>query len=220
MRVPPEIPYAIDVTSPFIEVLFHRRAVRAYKPDVIAEPRMLALLKAAVAAPTAKHEDPCRFVVVQDREVLKRISDRAKELARAAAKQHGNVLKAPSSPGDAIASPLADPEYNVFYDAGTLVVVCARLEPAPHTSDFWPAFSFVVADCWLAAENLMLAACADGLGTCCIGFAVAALNDAKIKAELGIPPECEAIAPIIVGVPSGVTPVVPRRPPDVMRWIR
>jgi nitroreductase len=220
MRVPLELPYAIDANSPFVEVLFHRRAVRAYTPEVVAEPRMLALLKAAVAAPTAKHEEPCQFVVVQDGRVMKRVSDRAKELARAAAAQHGNVLKSPGSPGDGIASPLADPEYNVFYDAGTLVVICAKLEPPPHTSDFWPSHSFVVADCWLAAENLMLAACADGLGTCCIGFAVPALNDAMIKSELGIPPDLEAIAPVIVGIPSGITPAVPRKPPDVLRWIR
>ena len=66
----------------------------------------------------------------------------------------------------------------------------------------------------------MLAACADGLGTCCIGFAVAALNDPNVKAELGMPAGMEAFAPIIVGVPAVVTPLVSRKPPVVLRWIR
>lgn len=66
-----------------------------------------------------------------------------------------------------------------------------------------------MADCWLAAENLLLAAYAQGLGTCVIGFAVSALNTPEWKAELKIPAEMTAVAPMIVGVPAGVTPPVP-----------
>lgn len=96
-------------------------------------------------------------------------------------------------PGDAaISAQFANPEFCVFYDAGTLIVICAK-----------PMGPFAVADCWLAAENLMLAACAMGLGTCCIGSAVPALNTVDAKAELGIPLDVTAVAPIIVGVPSG-----------------
>jgi nitroreductase len=220
MPTPPDILAPLNPNSPFTEVLYRRRAVRAYKADVIEEHRLRKLLDAAVHAPTARHQEPWQFAVVQNRELLKRISDRAKELARANAAHHGNVLKPPGSPGDGVASPLADPDFNIFYDAGTLVVICARLTPEFFSPDAWPAHSFVVADCWLAAENLMLAACADGLGTCCIGFAVQALNDPNIKAELGMPAGVEAFAPVIVGVPSGVTAPVPRKPPDVLRWIR
>ena len=53
----------------------------------------------------------------------------------------------------------------------------------------------VEADCWLAAENLMLAATAKGLGTCCIGFAVGILNTEEVKRELGIPEDGAAVAP-------------------------
>lgn len=77
---------------------------------------------------------------------------------------------------------------------------------------------FVTADCWLAAENLMLAAYAKGLGSCVIGFSVAALNTPKWKKELAIPSESIAIAPVIVGVPSGKTPVVPRKKPEIIFW--
>ena len=76
-----------------------------------------------------------------------------------------------------------------------------------------------MADCWLAAENLLLAACAQGLGTCVIGFAVSALNTPEWKSELKIPAEMTAIAPMIVGVPAGVTPPVPRKPPEIISWI-
>jgi nitroreductase len=66
----------------------------------------------------------------------------------------------------------------------------------------------------------MLAATAMGLGTCCIGFAVPVLNSPEVKQELGIPPEVVAVAPIIVGVPAGPMAGVPRKAPEILRWIR
>lgn len=74
--------------------------------------------------------------------------------------------------------------------------------------------SFVTADCWLAAENLMLAAPAYGLGTCVIGFAVPALADLELRADLGIPPEVLVVAPIIVGVPAATPAPTWRKPPN------
>jgi nitroreductase len=70
----------------------------------------------------------------------------------------------------------------------------------------------------MAAENLMLAACAIGLGTCVIGSCITALNTPKAKAELGIPAELNAVAPIIVGFPSGATALTSRREPLILAW--
>jgi nitroreductase len=184
------------------ELIYRRRAVRAYTPGILDESTIRALLGAAVQAPTAMHLEPWAFVVVQDRAVLKRLSDRAKVIAGEAAR-HRDLI---SGSG---ASPLSDPAFNIFYDAGTLIVICAR-ELGP----------FVEADCWLAAENLMLAACAMGLGTCCIGFAIPALRTPDVKQEFGIPPDVTAVAPIIVGRPRGDTHPVGRREPLVLRWVR
>jgi hypothetical protein len=62
----------------------------------------------------------------------------------------------------------------------------------------------------------MLAACAMGLGTCVIGFAVSALNSSEWKAELKIPDKMSAVVPIILGVPASATPPVPRKPPEFL----
>jgi nitroreductase len=64
----------------------------------------------------------------------------------------------------------------------------------------------------------MLAAFALGLGTCCIGSAVPALNTAEAKTEFGIPPDVDAIVPIIVGVPSEPGVEVPRKDPHILHW--
>jgi nitroreductase len=162
---------------------------------------VLALLQAAVRAPTAVHAEPWAFVVVQDTTALKRLSDRAKPLFLEEAH------RAHLDPGGHMLDVFASQEFNIFYDAGTLVVICAK-----------PMGPFVAADCWLAAENLMLAACAMGLGTCVIGSAVPALNTPAVKAELGIPAEYSAVAPIIVGRPSGETRPTARREPEILAW--
>jgi nitroreductase len=192
-----------------IETIYRRHSVRAYKSDQIDDRRILELLDVAVTAPTAMHQEPCQFVVVQDRALLKRISDRAKELTFADALHHGNVLKRPGSAGDGKSSRDADPEFDIFYDAGTLVVIAAEV-----TNEF------VTADCWLAAGTLMLAATAQGFGTCCIGSAVGALNLPQTKAELGIPTAVQAIAPLIIGLPQTDVPPTSRKPVNVIKWVR
>jgi nitroreductase len=184
-----------------IDAINHRRAVRDYTPQKIDQAVIRILLDAAVHAPTAVHEEPWAFAIVQDRNTLKRLSDNVKELLASGTDSIHPLL------GSHALDRFTNPEFNVFYNAGTLVVIYGK-----------PLGPFVVADCWLAAENLMLAAFANGLGTCPIGLAVAALNTPQWKRELGVPAEMTAIAPIIVGLPAGETPPVPRKPPEILSW--
>jgi nitroreductase len=191
------------------EAIARRRAVRAYQPDPIDEATVRELLKEAVRAPTAMHAEPWSFVVIQDRALLRRYSELAKT-AWSPERDGAHTIAHPAATPQASASAtLSRPDFNIFYDVGTLIVICAR-----------SAGRFAEADCWLAAENLMLAACGMGLGTCCIGFAVPVLNRSDVKAELGIPPEGVAVAPIIVGVPRGETPATTRKAPEILCWRR
>ncbi|MBS0336005.1 MAG: nitroreductase family protein [Proteobacteria bacterium] len=169
-----------------------RRSVRAYTEQRPGEDVIHTLLEAAVRAPTAMHLEPWGFAIVQDRAMLKRYSDRAKAA----------LGEPPGHP-----EMLDDPDFNIFYDAGTLVVVCRR-----------SSGPFADADCWLAAENLMLAAAEMGLGTCCIGFAVGVLNTPEAKRELNIPADGAAVAPIILGYPRGSVAQVPRKAPEILAW--
>ena len=149
----------------------------------------------------AVHEEPWAFAVVQDMALLKSLSDRAKTIFAADAHR--------THPDQAshLLEMVGNPDFNIFYNAGTLIIICAK-----------PKGAFVVADCWLAAQNLMLAAHAMGLGSCVIGFSVPALNTPEIKAELGIPADCVPVAPIIVGVPSGAPPQTTRKTPEIISW--
>jgi nitroreductase len=190
-----------EVSMSAMDAIYHRRSVRDYAPRTIGQAVIRTLLDAAVHAPTAMHEEPCSFAVIQDKNLLNRLSDSVKERVR-------NEARASDSPQAKHSLDLVNkPDFHVFYNAGTLIIIYSTFQGP-----------FVAADCWLAAENLMLAACAKGLGTCVIGFAVSALNTLEWKAELKIPPEMTAIAPIIVGVPAGETPPVPRKRPEIVTW--
>jgi nitroreductase len=175
-----------------VDAINLRASTRAFAPTPISAAEIDVLLRAAVRAPTAMHGEPWVFVIIQDPARLQTLSDAMKQ---------GVLAKA-------LAIRMLEPNYNPFYGAGTLIAIGAR--------NHGP---FIEADCWLAAENLMLAATAAGLGTCCIGSAVGALNDPPIKAAIGLPANVHVVAPIVVGHPADVTPPTPRRSPEVAAWL-
>ena len=183
----------------FSEVIAGRRAVRDYTNEAVDEPTIRHLIDAAVQAPSAVNEQPWTFTVVRDQRLLDRISDEAKAYMLA------NMPAGPHS--DHFQILLTDPRFQIFYRAPALVLIAA------HTPGPW-----VVEDCTLAAENLMLAAYAGGLGSCWIGFAQGYLNSPAGKTSLAMPATWTAIAPIIVGHPKSASPPVPRKTPDI-RWI-
>lgn len=190
-----------DTAMNVFETILARRSVRNYSRHEVKAEAIRTLLEAAVRAPTALHEEPWSFAVVQDREFLRHLSDMAKPLFIDEVRRQG------TQGAEAGFGLFARADFNIFYDAGTLIVICAK-----------PLGPFAAADCWLAAENLMLAACALGLGSCVIGSAVPALNSPAVKQELHIPADYAAVAPIIVGYRAGTTLRSPRREPVVLTW--
>lgn len=176
------------------ETILARRSVRSYTSQKVDSGTIRTLLEAAVRAPTAMHAEPWAFFVTQDRQVLQDLSDQAKPLFIEQIERSGHH-----------AGMMADAAFNIFYDAGSLIVICGRMSGP-----------FVAADCWLAAENLMLAACAMGLGTCVIGAALPALALPDVKKKLGIPEEYAAIAPVVVGYSAGSTVPTARKIPLIL----
>lgn len=164
----------------------HRpNAVHAYEPEAIDQQTLQLLMTTAVGAQRIAHPQSWQFVVIQDQGVLKSLSDRAK--ARLAAQSCALGL----SPEHL--APFVEPDFNIFHDATTLLVICARNRS-----------NFALADCWLVEENLVRAAQSIGLGTCAIGLAVTVLNLPEVKQELGIARELAPVAPIIIGKPRSV----------------
>ena len=188
-----------------MDVIHQRRSVRAYGEQQPSTSLIRSLLEAAVHAPTAMHREPWGFAVVQDKAVLRRYSDRAKALVRRASDAVG--WGSSRQLHGEHPSMLEDPAFNIFYDAGTLIVIC-RKDSGP----------FADADCWLAAQNLMLAAHGIGLATCPIGLAREAINEPEFRRELGIPDDFTAVLPIALGYARGRPEAPPRHEPRILGW--
>ena len=180
-----------------MDAIYKLRAVRHYLKRPVTTNLINCLVDAAVHAPTAMHEEPWVFTVIQNRDVLRDLSEDAKRLAM-------KEIRSVHAPDAKLLAQLEDPKFNVFYNAETLIVIWGK-----------PMGPFVEADCWLAAENFMLAACAKGLGTCVIGLAVGALNSPGWRKKFNLHEKMVAFAPIIVGFPDGVPAPVARKPPEI-----
>jgi nitroreductase len=182
-----------------MDAIYSRRSVRFYTDQPVEKPVVEALLQAAVQAPSALNQQPWAFAVIQDRKLLAQYSNRVKAHVLKTLKQQSPLYNHREE--------LANPEYNVFYGAGTLIIVCAKPEGV-HAEE----------DCSLAAQNLMLAAHATGLGTCPIGFAQPWLNLGRTTRTLVIPLNYMVVFPVIVGYPKGDQPPVARRVPEIVVW--
>jgi nitroreductase len=181
------------------EAISGRRSTREYTAQAVDEQSILRLIDAAVHAPNAVNQQPWTFTVVRDQGLLDRISREAKSHMLA------TMLDGPQS--DHFRSLLNDPKFHIFYRAPVLILI-SGVAQSP----------WIVEDCALAAENLMLAAYALQLGTCWIGFAQGFLNTSDGKTALGLPATWVPVAPIIVGHPKAVPAPVARKEPEI-RWV-
>jgi nitroreductase len=182
------------------QAIMGRRSVRDYTSEPVDEATILRLIDAAVHAPSAVNQQPYAFTVVRDQSVLDGISRDAKShmLATMGDVPHGDYLR----------SRLIDPGFQIFYHAPVLILISA-IAHGP----------WIVEDCALSAQNLMLTAHDAGLGSCWIGFAQSFLCTLAGKKELGLSDVCVPVAPIIVGHPKSATPAVPRNQP-MIHWVR
>ena len=182
-----------------LDAIRHRRAVRDYTDAEISPAVVRDIIRAATFAPSAMNTQPWAFAVFHGRERLARYSRRAKT--------HLLATTDPSFGLDPRIDQYANPGANLFHGADTLVVICAR-----------PGRFASVEDCFLAAQNFMLAAHGYGLGTCPVGFARTWFNRPEVKAELGIPSNYEAVLPIAIGHPMQPPADVPRDEPEMDCW--
>jgi nitroreductase len=181
------------------EAITGRRAVREFTAEPVDEQTIRLLIADAVQAPSAINEQPWTFTVVRDQALLDRVSRQAKA--------HMLATTPASAQPTHFRSMLDDADFQIFYHAPVLILISAATEGA-----------WIVEDCALAAQTLMLAAFAAGLGSCWIGFAQSYLNTPEGKAALRLPVAWVPVAPIILGHPKGATAPVPRKKPEI-QWV-
>jgi nitroreductase len=183
----------------FQQVVEGRRAVRQYRDAPLGRELIERLIGTAVLAPSAMNLQPWAFAVLGDAERIDAYARRAKEYLLA----NPAVLQLPPEE----LSFITDPQLNIFYHAPALLLVLAKSGEQQARED-----------CCLAAQTLMLAARAAGLGSCWIGLGRPWLDLPATKAELGIPPHYHVVAPLVLGYPAAWPESHGRSAPEV-HWL-
>jgi len=166
-----------------METIRARRAVRDFSDVPLDKQTIERLIQAAVQAPSAMNLQPWAFGVVTGRQRIDTLGARAKDYLLKHFPRAGHEAS--------LRSMVEDPHYALLHHAPAFLLVLAKSDQAQ-----------AIEDCCLAAENFMLAARNEGIGTCWIGFARPWLNLSSTKAELKIPEDYHVVAPIIFGYPK------------------
>ena len=158
----------------FLELVKNRQSTRAYQVDKSVESEKIErIIEAARLSPSACNAQPWHFIVVDDPELKNKVADAAS--ARLLGMNHF-TKQAP------VHIVIVEEKVNLSSGIGGIV-------KDKH-------FAFV--DLGIAAAHICLAAEAEGLGSCILGW----FNEGKIKKLLNIPDSKRVILDIIIGYPA------------------
>ena len=190
-----------------LETIAHRRSIRRFDTRQIEEETLQKILQTGLYAPSAGGRQGVLFVVCQDREVNTRLGKIKRANSHPRMASGGNYV---SRQQPSIADDLK--LTNAFYDAPTVITL------------FGPKnFLFAVDDCAVAAENMMLAADALGVGSCYIGQGRPAFADPygqEILRKWNIPADHYAVMQLVLGYPRPGDPHPTSKPRKDGRIIR
>jgi nitroreductase len=196
-----------------LEAMETCRAMRWLKPDPVPEDLIRKVLRAATSASSPGNSQGWDFVVVRDSQIRKRVGDLIRErvLPRLVPIPEG-------AGGDASRRRMMDGARNLagnFDRPPVLIFVCGASIYPPGN----PVDAFVPAALYPAAQNLIVAARALGLGTVFTTFHM--MCEPELREILGLPASHRIQVTIPMGWPERKFGPVKRRPLDeVVHWDR
>lgn len=157
------------------------------------------MLHEACLAPSACNTQPWRFIIIQEQQLMKKISDESKRCGLI------KMEKYPDSPFCRFKDIFTTPDYNIFYNAPALILVVGENN-----------YPFFREDCSCVANYLMFAATVRGLGTCWIGHAHN-IEDKVLRKEIGLPEDYQIAAAVILGYPNSIPEFCARNKPIILK---
>lgn len=182
-----------------LQTIRNRRSIRAFKSEQIKEEELKEIIDAAIYAPSASNKQPWHFTVVQNKDILDLLNKSFKELAR---KSDNDYIK---RVGD-------NENFHVFYNAPTVIIVSG--DEKNH---------YAAVDCAAAVENMLLAAEAQDIGGCWIGFIAYVFNSEKgreFSKKLGIPEGYKQIHALALGYKKVNRTIAPARKENSVNYIK
>jgi len=172
-----------------------RRSIRLYKPDPVPKGLIERVLEAAMWAPSGKNFQNWHFFVLQGakRDEYLQYSQKAWQNIRP-------VLEKRLKPS------LYQFTERFFYTlGGAPVLIFAYNRPNPEENN-----QTSMGSVYMAVQNLLLAAEAEGLGTCPLGSPLEVKEE--VDAFLGVDPdELQLVCGVTLGYPAHEPPAAPRQ---------
>jgi nitroreductase len=196
-----------------IEALTTTRAMRRLKPDPVPEALLLQVIQAATCASSPGNSQGWDFVLVRDPGQRKRIGDVVRE------KVLPRLVPIPEAAGASASRDRmlrgAHHLANHFDQAPVIVFVCGASIYPPGN----PIEAFVPSALYPAAQNLIVAARALGLGTVFTTFHM--MCEPEVREILALPQTHRIQVTIPLGWPEGRFGPVKRKPVEqVIHWDR
>jgi nitroreductase len=187
----------------FYEVIRNRRAVRKYKPDRVPEDLVYRILDAANWAPSGMNTQSWEFVVVSGAKLKSMGESLARIYEPMAAKMEADKREAYLN------------NVRNFFGAPLVIIALAPVQKKDvmrkmHLKGVCAAF-----------ENLLLAACAEGLGSCWMTGPLQ--EEAFLRELLSIGEDKEIVAVTPIGYPEYIPKAPPRLDPELKQkvtWFR
>lgn len=185
----------------FEELLLKRRSIRNYQDKEVPLDLLKGLINDCILAPSAGNEQPWKFIIITDQEMINRISEESKRsiLARIRSNKDDYAAKYEKM--------LRNDAFHIFYHAPAVVLILGKT-----------GLKNLYVDCALAACYLMMSAAKNGLGSCWINFATE-IHDHQLKGALGIPANHSVVAPIALGYPEKIPAIPKRKEAEIIRII-
>jgi nitroreductase len=174
------------------KLLINRRSIRNYQDKVVPLETIHSIINDSILAPSSGNGQPWKFIIVNNKEMIEKISDEGKKTMLE------RIASNPNDYAKIYESMLQKEAFHIFYHAPSVVFIIGETNQKN-----------LYADCALAASYFMMSATARGLGTCWVNFA-RAIKDPEMLMELGIADNHTIVAPIALGYPVKI-PAIPRR---------
>jgi nitroreductase len=182
----------------YLDLLTKRRSIRDYEDKEVPLETIMDILHESCLAPSSSHGQPWQFIVVTNRDMIKRLSDESKRNLIA------DMERNPASPSRNYEAVLRDKDFNIFYNAPALIFIGGP-----------KGVRSLQVDCALAAGYLMFSACERNLGSCWIGLGRFILEP-QLRRLIGMPEDYEIVAPVILGYPRSIPDIPPRNDPQIL----
>lgn len=220
------MPYGSPDMGELVHLMRSRRSCRQFQEKAVERAMLEDLVKIGASAPSGTNGQPWTFTVLPSRESVVafcgHIGDFFAKLNRHAANPFlRHVLRL-------VGRPELDHYYRRYFRTVNKILEEWKNTGRERLFHGAPALIIIATthdastpaeDALLASQNILLAAHAMGLGTCLIGFAVAAMRrDPSLQRRIGIPAHETVHAVIALGHPKEKFARCAGRKPIMLRW--